>query len=134
MAAALKSLFRRKYETVKAVDGISFTIEPGERVGFLGPNGAGKTTTLKVLTGLLHPTSGIARIGPYIPQERHPDLLRAVTLVMGQKQQLVWDLPPLETFALNRALFDVPRDEYKRNLDELVELLELGELLDQPAR
>ena len=84
LRGSLRALWARKYREIQAVKGISFTIEPGERVGFLGPNGAGKTTTLKVLTGLLHPTSGIAQIGPYIPRERHPDLLRAVTLVMGQ--------------------------------------------------
>src|SRR5689334_23653506 len=106
LAAALKSLFRRKYETVKAVDGVSFRIERGERVGFLGPNGAGKTTTLKVLAGLLHPTSGTVRVDDFEPQRRANDFLRRITLVMGQRQQLIWDLPPAETYAINRALYE----------------------------
>ena len=131
---SVRSLYDRKYRDVHAVDGIELTVEPGERVGFLGPNGAGKTTTLKMLTGLLYPTSGSCKVAGYTPSERHPDFLRSVTLVMGQKQQLLWDLPPTETFALNRALFDVPLAEFQEIRDELVELLELEEFMDQPAR
>jgi ABC-2 type transport system ATP-binding protein len=134
LAAALKSLFRRKYETVKAVDGVSFTIEPGERVGFLGPNGAGKTTTLKVLSGLLHPTSGEVSVAGFVPARREAAFLRAITLVMGQKQQLIWDLPPAETFAMNRAVFDVPAAQYKATMAELTELLGLAELITKPTR
>jgi ABC-2 type transport system ATP-binding protein len=133
-AAALKSLVARKYETVKAVDGVSFTIERGERVGFLGPNGAGKTTTLKVLSGLLHPTSGDVEVEGFVPFERKAELLRKITLVMGQKSQLIWDLPPSETYAMNRAVFDVPKDQFERTLKELTGLLELGDLVDKPAR
>ena len=132
--AALKSLFVRKYETVKAVDGVSFTIERGERVGFLGPNGAGKTTTLKVLSGLLHPTSGEATVEGSIPFQRSAELLSKITLVMGQKSQLIWDLPPAETYALNRAVFDVPKAQFDATLKELTELLELGDLVDKPTR
>src|SRR5438045_5137901 len=98
----MKSLFVRKYEVVKAVDGVTFDIQRGERVGFLGPNGAGKTTTLKVLAGLLHPTSGEAVVEGFTPYKRETKLLEAITLVMGQKSQLIWDLPPSETYALNR--------------------------------
>src|SRR5215472_3612461 len=98
LKAALRSLFRRSYTTVKAVDGISFEIKPGERVGFLGPNGAGKTTTLKVLSGLLHPTAGEVRVEGHVPRRREDDFLKKIMLVMGQKQQLLWDLPPAETF------------------------------------
>src|SRR4051812_43809490 len=90
LSAALKALFHRQYENVQAVKGICFDIAPGERVGFLGPNGAGKTTTLKMLSGLLHPTSGTATVAGYTPRKREPDFLRQVTLVMGQKQQLLW--------------------------------------------
>jgi len=133
-AAALKSLFVREYETVKAVDGVSFTIERGERVGFLGPNGAGKTTTLKVLSGLLHPTSGEVTVEGHVPFQRESALLEKITLVMGQKSQLIWDLPPSETYALNRAVFDVPKDRFDAQLKELTELLELGDLVDKPAR
>jgi ABC-2 type transport system ATP-binding protein len=132
--AALKSLVARKFETVKAVDGVSFTIERGERVGFLGPNGAGKTTTLKVLSGLLQPTSGEALVESHVPFKREADLLRKITLVMGQKSQLIWDLPPSETYAMNRAVFDVPQAQFDATLKELTDLLELGGIMDKPAR
>jgi viologen exporter family transport system ATP-binding protein len=129
LAAAFGALFRRRYETVRAVDGISFVIAPGERVGFLGPNGAGKTTTLKVLSGLLHPTAGAVRVAGHTPRERNADFLRRITLVMGQKQQLLWDLPPVETFALNRAVYDIPRAHFGETLGELVELLGLDPIM-----
>jgi ABC-2 type transport system ATP-binding protein len=133
-AAAVRSVFHRRYEVVKAVDGIDFTIERGERVGFLGPNGAGKTTTLKVLSGLLHPTSGRVEVEGHIPFRRRPEMLRAITLVMGQKSQLIWDLPPTETYAMNRAIFDVPAVEFRATLAELTELLDLGDIIDKPTR
>jgi ABC-2 type transport system ATP-binding protein len=133
-AAALRSLVHRRYDVVKAVDGVSFTIERGERVGFLGPNGAGKTTTLKVLSGLLHPTSGEVTVEDHVPYRRQAGFLGKITLVMGQKSQLIWDLPPAETYAMNRAVFDVPRAQFDETLAELTELLELGPLLDKPTR
>ena len=132
--SALKSLVHRKYEIVKAVDGVTFKIERGERVGFLGPNGAGKTTTLKVLSGLLHPTSGEVDVAGHVPFRREAALLGKITLVMGQKSQLIWDLPPAETYAMNRAIFDVPQAEFEKTLAELTELLELAPLLDKPTR
>jgi ABC-2 type transport system ATP-binding protein len=134
VAAALRSLFSRPMRVVKAVDEISFKIEAGERVGFLGPNGAGKTTTLKMLSGLLFPTSGNARVGGYIPFERKPEFLRSIMLVAGQKQQLLWDLPPAETFELNRAIYDLRREDYRATLDELVSVLQLEGLLQKPVR
>jgi len=134
VAAALKSLFRRRYDAVKAVDGITFRVAPGERVGFLGPNGAGKTTTLKMLAGLLHPTSGEVRVAGHQPLRREPAFLKKVTLVMGQKQQLLWDLPPAETFAMNRAIYDIPRRDFARTVDELTALLGLEDLLEKPTR
>jgi ABC-2 type transport system ATP-binding protein len=134
LRAAVRSLFRRRYETVRAVDGVSFTLAPGERVGFLGPNGAGKTTTLKMLAGLLHPTGGVAQVAGFTPGERDPEFLRAIMLVTGQKHQLIWDLPPAETFALNRAVYDIPRAQFQETLDELVALLDLGRLIEQPTR
>src|SRR5262245_3154155 len=118
MAAALRSLFVRKYEIVRAVEGLSFQIEPGERVGFLGPNGAGKTTTLKVLAGLLHPTAGDVRVAGHTPRRREVAFLKKITLVMGQKQQLLWDLPPAETFALNRAIYEVPKSVFDETMAE----------------
>lgn len=132
--ATLRSLVARRYEAVRAVDGVSFTIERGERVGFLGPNGAGKTTTLKLLSGLLHPTSGQVEVDGYVPFERKPGFLRAITLVMGQKSQLIWDLPPADTYAMNRAIFGVSKPHYEAALKELTELLELGELVNKPTR
>jgi ABC-2 type transport system ATP-binding protein len=134
LAAALRSLFHRAYEDVKAVEDVSFSISAGERVGFLGPNGAGKTTTLKVLSGLLHPTGGRVSVAGFIPQQRARGFLEQITLVMGQKQQLLWDLPPSETFLLNRAIYDIPRKLYETTMAELTELLDLGPLLGKPAR
>jgi len=134
LGAALRSIVRRRYDTVLAVDGISFDIPAGARVGFLGPNGAGKTTTLKMLAGLLHPTSGEATVSGFVPRRREAEFLRSIMLVMGQKQQLLWDLPPAETFELNRAVYDVPRDRFRRVLAELTELLEIGAIVTQPTR
>ncbi len=134
MKAALKSLFKREYTTVPAVDGIDFEIKPGERVGFLGPNGAGKTTTLKVLSGLLYPSEGEVRVDGHVPQKREVAFLKKIMLVMGQKQQLLWDLPPSDTFELNRAIYDVPRDEMKKRVDSLIELLQIGDVVNKPAR
>jgi ABC-2 type transport system ATP-binding protein len=132
--ASLRSLFRRRYETARAVDNLSFAIGAGERVGFLGPNGAGKTTTLKVLSGLLHPTSGRVAVGGYEPKTRPFAFLRMITLVMGQKQQLLWDLPPADTFLMNRAIYDLPKREFEATMHELVTLLELGDLVKRPTR
>jgi ABC-2 type transport system ATP-binding protein len=134
LKAALRSLVRRSYTTVKAVDGISFEIERGERVGFLGPNGAGKTTTLKVLSGLLYPSEGEAIVDGHVPKRREDPFLKKIMLVMGQKQQLLWDLPPAETFEMNRAIYDVPRDQYRATLQELTDLLELEDLVSKPTR
>ncbi|MCB9592408.1 MAG: ATP-binding cassette domain-containing protein [Sandaracinaceae bacterium] len=134
LAASLRSVFRREHKLVKAVDGVTFSIARGERVGFLGPNGAGKTTTLKMLTGLLHPTSGTIDVAGHVPQRREAAFLDQIMLVMGQKQQLIWDLPPADTFELNRAVYRVPRDRYDATVNELTELLELGDLVKKPTR
>jgi ABC-2 type transport system ATP-binding protein len=132
--ATLQSLVRRRKLEIAAVDGISFDMARGEIVGFLGPNGAGKTTTLKMLSGLLHPTSGEATVLGYVPWKREKSFLRRITLVMGQRNQLVWDIPALNTFELNRAIYRIPPDDYRRMVDELTELLELGPLLHKPVR
>jgi ABC-2 type transport system ATP-binding protein len=134
LAAALRSLFHREYKTVAAVDGIDLDIAPGERVGFLGPNGAGKTTTLKVLSGLLHPTSGEVAVDGHEPRRREEAFLKKIMLVLGQKQQLLWDLPASDTFELNRAVYDVPRVQFEETMRELGDLLELGDLVKKPAR
>ncbi|KAA3606814.1 MAG: ATP-binding cassette domain-containing protein [Planctomycetota bacterium] len=134
LAGSVRSLWRRRYRQVPAVQELSFRIEAGERVGFLGPNGAGKTTTLKMLSGLLKPTGGRLSVAGFEPFRRHPDFLRRITLVMGQKQQLLWDLPAAETFELNRALFDLEATSYRATLAELIELLQLEPLLQRPVR
>ncbi len=134
MKAALRSLVKRKTREVKAVDNISFDVQPGEVVGFLGPNGAGKTTTLKMLSGLLHPTSGEANVLGFTPYKRERGFLTQITLVMGQRNQLVWDIPAADSFELNRAIYRIPRDEFKKTLDELVALLDLTPLMGKPVR
>jgi ABC-2 type transport system ATP-binding protein len=134
LAAALRSVFRRRYKVVHAVEELSFSIAPGERVGFLGPNGAGKTTTLKVLSGLLHATSGSVRVSGFVPHRREAEFLKRITLVMGQKQQLLWDLPPVETFALNRAIYGVAEADFKKTMAELDELLDIGPIASKPTR
>ncbi len=134
LKAALVSLFHRTYKTVKAVNGISFSIEPGEVVGFLGPNGAGKTTTLKMLSGLLYVTSGEARVLGYEPSKRSPKFLQQITLVMGNRQQLNWDLPAVDSFELQRAIYNLPVEDFKRTRDEFIDMLELKDLVNKPVR
>lgn len=133
-SAAIRSFFKRKYKDVKAVQQVDFKIEQGEIVGFLGPNGAGKTTTLKMLSGLLHPTSGTASVLGYTPWELRPDYLRSMTLVMGQRNRLSWDIPAADSFLLNQAIYRIPDDEYKQTYKELDELLELDPLMKKPVR
>jgi len=134
LRAAVRSLFHRKTRAVRAVDAISFEIGPGEVVGFLGPNGAGKTTTLKMLSGLLHPTSGQASVLGFLPSRREKDFLRGITLVMGNRNQLQWDLPALDSFELNRAIYRLRRDDFVAMRDELIELLEIDDLVRKPVR
>ncbi|MEM1168263.1 MAG: ATP-binding cassette domain-containing protein [Cyanobacteria bacterium P01_H01_bin.35] len=130
----LRHFIRRQYQYVKAVENISFEINPGEIVGFLGPNGAGKTTTLKMLTGLIHPSNGVVKVADNIPFDRKREFLQKITLVMGQKQQLIWDLPVLDSLKINAAVYDVSDQEYHRRLMELTEMLSLEWKLKQPVR
>lgn len=129
LRGTLKSFIARKYEEVKAVDDVSFSIKEGELVGFIGPNGAGKTTTLKCLSGLLHPTSGFVSVLDFLPAQRHPKFLKQIALVMGQKRQLWWDLPAEDTFRLNKEIYEIPTDKYQKILNELTKLLEAEDIL-----
>ena len=134
LAGSIKSLFHRKYYDTKAVDGVSFSINEGELIGFIGPNGAGKTTTLKVLSGLLYPTSGHVSVLGYTPWDRKPAFQKQFSLVMGQKNQLWWDLPAMESFILNKEIYEVPQAQYNKTLDELVDLLEVKDYLKVQVR
>jgi len=134
LRGALEALLRPRYRDVHAVREVTFRIDPGEIVAFLGPNGAGKTTTLKMLAGLLYPTSGRVEVAGFVPWGGGPEFKRRIALVLGNRQQLVWDLPPEETFLLNRAIYEIAPAAYRERLAELVTLLELGDVLDKPVR
>jgi viologen exporter family transport system ATP-binding protein len=134
LAGALRGLFSREYESIHAVKDVSFSIEEGEFVGFLGPNGAGKTTVLKMLSGLLVPTGGTARVLGYIPWERRAPFKRQFSLVLGQKNALWWDLPGRESLELNRAIYEIDQKNFQRIVDELVDLLDVRDKLNVMVR
>src|SRR5450759_1898883 len=132
--AAVGGFFRRKYRDVHAVQQVSFNIQPGEVVGFLGPNGAGKTTTLKMLSGLVYPTSGKAQVMGFNPWERRTDFLQNMTLVMGQRSRLSWDIPASDSYLLNQAIYRIPDADFKQTLKELDDLLDLSPIMRKPVR
>ncbi len=134
LKASLKNLVRRTYDDVPAVCDVSFTVEAGEMVGLIGPNGAGKTTTLKMLCGLLHPTSGEARVAGFVPWERKHAYLRQISMMLGNKSQMLWDIPPLDSFRVLGEIYGIPPAEFRQTRDELIELLDLRELLTKPVR
>ena len=134
LSGSLKSLFKRSYKQVRAVNDISFTIDPGELIGFIGPNGAGKTTTLKCLSGLLYPNGGKIEVLGFTPFDRKHQFLKQIALVMGQKNQLWWDLPPIESFNLNKEIYEIPEKRYKQVLDNLVDMLDVSKVLQTQVR
>lgn len=134
LSGSLSSVFKRDYSQKHAVEDISFDIEEGEFVGFIGPNGAGKTTTLKMLSGLLYPSEGKVSVMGYEPFDREYDFLRKIALVLGQKRQLWWDLPPIESFVLNKEIYDIPDKEFKETLNNLTDLLDVNDILEVQVR
>ena len=134
LGGAIRGLFHRRYDDLVAVGSVDLEIASGELVGFLGPNGAGKTTTLKMLSGLLHPTCGTARVLGHVPWERTTDFRRQISLLLGQKNQLLWDLPARESFELNRAIYGIAVEEGRKTIDHLAGVLEVSSLLNKPVR
>ncbi len=134
LVSSLKSLFHPSYSQVKAVEDLNFEIGVGEMVGLIGPNGAGKTTTLKMLSGLLYPTTGEVRVAGYVPWERRPEYLRKISIVLGNKSQMLWDIPAMDSFRVLSEIYLVPEKEFRRTLDDLIDLLEMKDLLTKPVR
>jgi len=134
LASSFKSLLRPQFTDIEAVHQVNFEIAAGEMVGLIGPNGAGKTTTLKILSGLMHPSEGDVRVAGFVPWERKKDYLRKISMVMGNKSQMLWDIPPMDSFRVLGEIYDVPTNEFKRNLEELVSLLEIKDVLSKPVR
>ena len=134
LSGSIKAIFAPKKKNIEAVKNISFEVTEGEMIGFIGPNGAGKTTTLKMLSGILFPTSGNIDVLNFQPYERKNEFLKQISLVMGQKNQLIWDLPPIDTFYLNKETYEIPDENYKNVLEELVDLFDIGDILKQQVR
>ncbi len=134
LGASVRSLLHPTYDDVPAVKDISFDVNTGEMVGFIGPNGAGKTTTLKMLSGLIHPTSGEVTVLGYKPWKREADYLRKISIVMGNKSQMLWDIPPMDSFRVLSEIYNVPAVQFKQTLDEIISLLDMQELLTRPVR
>ncbi len=132
--ASMKFLFSRKYEIRKAVDDVSFSIKRGEIVGFIGPNGAGKSTTIKILSGILYPDAGDVKIKGYIPYKQRKQYVKNIGVVFGQKSQLNWDLPLIESFELMKFIYRIPQEKYEKNLELFTKLLEMEDFINQPVR
>lgn len=130
----LTNIFARKYEEKKAVDGISFDIGENELVGFIGPNGAGKTTTMKILSGILYPTSGEIKVLGHVPFQKENNFLKQIAFIMGQKNQLLWELPAMDSFKLNKEIYEIDEHEFKKTLNELIDLLNAQEIVNQPLK
>ncbi|NMC45803.1 MAG: ATP-binding cassette domain-containing protein [Chloroflexi bacterium] len=134
LAASLKNLFQPSFSEVNAVENIHFEVGAGEMVGLIGPNGAGKTTTLKMLSGLLYPSSGEVHVAGFVPWERRPEYLRRISIVLGNKSQMLWDIPAMDSFIVLSEIYAVPEQEFRRTLDDLIDLLEMKDLLNKPVR
>ena len=134
ISGAIKSLFHREYTVKEAVRHVDFSVEKGEIVGYIGPNGAGKSTTLKMLSGILIPTSGTVQVGEIVPYERRRENAKRIGVVFGQRSQLYWDLPVSDTFDLYESLYDIPHETFRKNCELFIELLDMGNFLDQPVR
>ena len=134
MLATLKNIFHRKYDNKKAVDGISFSIKKGEVVGFIGPNGAGKTTTIKMLSGILYPDEGKVKCNGFVPFKQRKQYVKDIGVVFGQKSQLNWDLPLIESFELMRYIYKIPKEKYEANLEKFIKLLDMVEFINRPVR
>lgn len=132
--AALKALFHREYEEIRALDDVSFSVGDGEMVGYIGPNGAGKSSTIKILSGILTPDSGTVLVDGRIPYKKRVEHVRQIGVVFGQRSQLWWDVPVIDSFELLKDIYTIPEEEYQKNLGELTKLLDLKELLRSPAR
>ena len=133
-SATLQYLFNRKYEIKRAVDDVSFSIKRGEIVGFIGPNGAGKSTTIKILSGILYPDAGDVKINGYVPYKQRKQYVKNIGVVFGQKSQLNWDLPLIESFELMKFIYRIPQEKYEKNLELFTKLLKMGDFINQPVR
>jgi ABC-2 type transport system ATP-binding protein len=130
----VKNIFNRQYKEKSAVDDLSFEIEEGELVGFLGPNGAGKTTTMKMLAGILYPSAGDIKVLGFTPFDKEPSFLKQIAFIMGQRNQLLWELPAMDTFKLNQAIYEISDKRFKQTVGELSDLLDADEFIGQPVK
>jgi ABC-2 type transport system ATP-binding protein len=131
---AIKSLFKRKFQIVPAINGIDLTVQKGEIRGLIGPNGAGKSTTIKILSGILFPSEGDVKVMDYIPWRQREEYVKQIGVVFGQKTQLIWELPAIDTFSINQEMYQIPIKKYKENIEYFKELLNIAEIIQRPVR